>query len=295
MKKIAVLLAVYNGESWLTEQIDSVLRQKDVDVSLFISVDLSDDKSFELCSNLSRLDHRVTVLPYGERFGGAGKNFFRLMLDVEISEFDYISFADQDDIWFEDKLSRACKFLRNYDAYSSNVIAFWTTGKEILIDKAQNQVEFDYLFESAGPGCTFVFNKKCGNLFKNFLRENYSKTQNIALHDWLLYAFARANDLSWFIDSRPSMYYRQHENNQVGANNSFKAIIKRLILIRSHWYSNEINKIVELLPWVDIPFRENLKSKEYFSRLKVIWYIKNIRRKTIDRFFLSVVILLGFF
>nr|WP_302444092.1 glycosyltransferase [Hafnia alvei] len=295
MKKIAVLLAAFNGERWLNEQINSILNQRGVDITIFISVDYSDDNSFELCSDLSKKNNKIQVLSYGERFGGAGKNFFRLICDVNLDDFDYVSFSDQDDIWLDDKLYRACLILDKYDVYSSNVIAFWPTGKKILINKAQPQVEFDYLFESAGPGCTFVFDIKCAKMFRAFLEDKHKEVELVALHDWLFYAFARANDFSWYIDSKPSMLYRQHANNQVGANNSLKAIFKRLKLIKSKWYSNQINKIADLLYDTDIPFRYYLKSNNYFKKLNLLRYITKLRRKTKDKILLCIVIILGLF
>lgn len=81
------------------------------------------------------------LLPYGERFGGAGPNFFRLVKDVEFSGFDAVSFAEQDDIWHPEKLAKAySKITADYcGVYSSNVTAFWADGREVLIKKSQPQ------------------------------------------------------------------------------------------------------------------------------------------------------------
>ncbi|MGJ7692192.1 hypothetical protein ACSF6X_19230 [Escherichia coli] len=106
--------------------------------------------------------------------------------------------------------------------------------KQVLITKSQDKVAFDYFFESAGPGCTFVFKREYALQLKRFLMIN-KHAMDVELHDWLIYAFARENNLKWHIDSYPGMYYRQHKNNQVGANNSLKAIIKRIRLIKSGW------------------------------------------------------------
>ncbi|BCP70870.1 glycosyltransferase [Enterobacter asburiae] len=72
---VAVLLAAYNGSKWVKQQIDSILKQSHVNVHIYISVDKSDDDTFELCKAYAEQDHRLTVLDYGERFGGAGPNF----------------------------------------------------------------------------------------------------------------------------------------------------------------------------------------------------------------------------
>ena len=61
---IAVLLAAYNGMQWIEEQIDSILNQRNVDVTIFISVDLSTDGTYEWCQALQKKNPRIVVLPY---------------------------------------------------------------------------------------------------------------------------------------------------------------------------------------------------------------------------------------
>ncbi|MBT5490947.1 glycosyltransferase, partial [bacterium] len=92
---------------WIEEQVASISSQKNTSIEIFISVDLSNDKTYEWCQNLARNNSYIKVLPYGERFGGAAKNFYRLIRDVDFSYFDYIALSDQDDIWDSDKLHHA--------------------------------------------------------------------------------------------------------------------------------------------------------------------------------------------
>ncbi|EFK6851044.1 TPA: glycosyltransferase [Escherichia coli] len=294
MKRIAILLAAYNGARWLEEQISSILQQTNVEVTIYVSIDLSNDETYLLVSKLALKEPRIIILPYGDIYGGAAKNFYRLICEVDYENYDYIALSDQDDVWRKNKLERACEFLKNNDFYSSNVIAFWENGKQALITKSQDKVAFDHFFESAGPGCTFVFKREYALQLKRFLMIN-KHAMDVELHDWLIYAFARENNLKWHIDSYPGMYYRQHKNNQVGANNSLKAIIKRIRLIKSGWYRNEIIKILNLFEQSDIPFRDNLCNKNYFSSLFLLKYIYMIRRRRKDRAFLVLMIIFGFF
>ena len=154
----AVLLAAFNGEDWIEEQIESILNQKNIDVHIYVSLDISSDSTIEILNKIIDKDKRVILLPYGEKFGNAAKNFYRLIKDVDFSNYDFISFSDQDDIWKENKLQNSCKAIRekNCDGFSSNVLAFWPNGKIKLIKKSQPQVKYDYFFESAGPGCSYV-------------------------------------------------------------------------------------------------------------------------------------------
>jgi len=295
--KALVLVAAYNGAQWLTEQIDSILNQLGVDVFVIISVDTSTDDTFMLCEKYADDSYsNVTVLPYGESFGGAGKNFYRLVKDCDFSTFDYIAFSDQDDIWHHDKLSNAIEKLQQYDCYSSNVTAFWEDGREVFIDKAQPQQDWDYLFEAAGPGCTYVFKREFGIVFQEWLMRHHEViANNVALHDWLMYAFARKNDYRWYIDPNSGMRYRQHQNNQVGTNNNFAAAKKRLRLIKDKWYRNQIVSIATLLGLENTPIVKNGLMNGYVGNLYLLVNINRLRRRARDKLALAVVLLFNIF
>src|SRR5690606_18556225 len=132
---------------------NSILGQVSVEVTVFVSVDVSTDGTERWIDQRALEDKRIVILPHGQHFGGAARNFFRLVRDIDFSSFDYVSFADQDDIWFEDKLMQAIDMLResNATAYSGNVLAFWPDGRRMLIEKSQRQRKWDFLFEAAGP------------------------------------------------------------------------------------------------------------------------------------------------
>jgi rhamnosyltransferase len=246
--RVAILLAAYNGTSWLGEQLDSILKQTSVDVSVFISVDPSTDGTEAWCAAYAQRHVGVTLLPPAGRFGGASRNFFRLIRDVDFSPFDYIAFADQDDVWHVDKLSRATGLLQwdEYQAYSSNVTAFWPDGRRMLLDKAQPQVRWDHLFEAAGPGCTYVMNRRLADAFKASLIDRWDAALNVSLHDWYCYAFARSHGFCWFIDPTPGMDYRQHARNQVGANTGAASFIARLKTIANGWWPEQVVLIAQL-------------------------------------------------
>ncbi len=296
-KSLVILLAAYNGQKWLQTQIDSILYTRcEVDLELSLSVDVSNDATLEICNRYATIDTRVSILPYGDRYGGAGKNFYRLLKDTDLICYDYIAFCDQDDIWHENKLPRAIEKLQQYDCYSSNVTAFWEDGREVLIDKAQPQRKWDFLFEAAGPGCTYVFKREVAMEFKAWLLERYHQVgEDIALHDWLLYAFARSQGYSWFIDPNPMMLYRQHANNQVGTNNSFGAAIKRLNMITSKWYRNQCTNIAEHLALHHLPIVKYGLNKGYVGNLYLLFHINKLRRRLRDRVALTIALLFNLF
>jgi len=286
--KFAVLLAAYNGMAFIEEQVQSILEQKNVSVILFISVDLSSDGTYEWCCDFADKDSRITVLPYGEKFGGAAPNFYRLIREVDFSDFDYAALSDQDDIWLEDKLFTAYSVLKEneWQAYSSNVMAFWDDGRELLIDKAQPQRKYDYLFEAAGPGCTYVFSVEILNHFKKHLISTWQLVEQITLHDWLIYAFFRANDYRWYIDKDYKMLYRQHYDNQVGINKGVVAARKRFKLLKNGWYRKQV---------INISLFLQKDATTFNSRWLLLKNINQLRRKLSDRIFLFFIALVGLY
>ena len=298
MKKISVLLASYNGVKYIKEQIDSILNQKEVDVTIFISDDLSTDGTLEYLQEIYKDFKNIVYLTSGSKFGGAGKNFFRLIKDVDFSSFDFVSFVDQDDIWYEDKLIRAIKTIedKQIDAYSSNVLAFWEDGKEMVINKSSSQARYDYLFEAAGPGCTYVLKKDLAIFLQNFICENWEDVNKVELHDWFIYAFSRENNYKWYIDKKPTMRYRQHTLNQVGANDGLKAKIKRLKKVFSSWYRNEIIKIIKVLKIENkYNFSKYILNKTYLNNLLLLKVSFKFRRKFSEKIFLTILIFIGIY
>lgn len=263
---------------FIEEQVESILTQQHVLIHIFISVDLSSDLTYEWCKQLENVNQNITVLNYGERFGGAAKNFYHLLKEVNFTNFSYVSFADQDDIWFLDKLSHGIKQMElvKAEAYSANVISFWENRQEKLIDKSQSQKELDYLFEAAGPGCTYIFTNKAASLIKSYLN-TYPELNDFVLHDWLSYSILRHNHYVWFIDSEPKMKYRQHEDNQVGANASLEGMIYRMNYILSGQVFDSIKLLVSILgiPSMDLSSRIGI--------LRLTLKVNQLRRRPIDR------------
>lgn len=283
---VAVLLSAFNGIRWIESQIKTILAQKNVSIEIFISIDISIDKTYELCCLLSKKNKNITLLPYGKRFGGAAKNFYRLIRDVDISKFDYIALSDQDDIWDKNKMYQATRIIEknNLGGYSSDITAFWANGRKKIEKKSFPQKKYDYYFESAGPGCTYVLKKQPMIEFKKFLIKNWKKVNSIELHDWIIYAFFRSQNFKWIIDNKPLMYYRQHRFNQFGLNSGYKAYFYRLKKIKSKWYFGEVCKITNLL---------NIISPNKFSLnrnflIKNFWNLRRRPRDTIILLFLNI-------
>ena len=291
--RFAVLMTVFNGRRWIAEQMDSILGQLDVQVTVFVSVDISLDGSEDWVEQMALQDRRIRVLPHGQRFGGAAPNFFRLFRDVGFQDFDYISLADQDDVWLLEKLRRAYEKLQETgaDAYSSNVMAFWENGKKVNIQKSQEQVKWDFLFEAAGPGCTYVITSRLALAIQELLKAKMSSSLNIGLHDWFIYAYARANGYVWLIDDYTSMLYRQHEHNQVGTNAGVKAFLHRCQKVLGGWALAQAVLTAHLVGLDDDPFVRQWSSGSRLGLLRLAMSARQCRRRLRDQLFFLVLCL----
>lgn len=290
LPQMAVCLAVYNGRPWLSEQVESILAQKDVEVTVFVSVDVSSDNSEGLVDQLAASDARLRVLAHGRRFGGAAPNFFRILFDVDFAVFDYVAFADQDDIWNRDKLRHAHEKLQATGAYaySSNVMAFWSNQRRVLIDKSQKQVRWDFLFEAAGPGCTYVLRRELACAVQALVRSRWPEVRQVGLHDWFVYAFARAHGYRWVIDDYAGMLYRQHEKNQVGVNRGWQAMLHRAHKIFSGWGLSQSALTAELVGLGNDPF---VRQWSGGSRAGLVWlacHAWQCRRRVRDKLLFSL-------
>jgi rhamnosyltransferase len=270
LPSVAVCLAAFNGKRWLPEQLNSILMQTGVILTIFVSVDCSTDGTEDWIDLAAKKDSRIVALRHGARFGGASRNFFRLIGTLDFSGFDYVSLADQDDIWLTDKLLCAHQIIikTGADAYSSNVMAFWAEGRQLLIEKSQKQVAWDFLFEAAGPGCTYVIRKDLACAVQDVIKNRWNDMQQVGLHDWFVYAFARANGYRWVIDDYPGMLYRQHEKNQVGVNTGTRAFVQRARKVLSGWGVAQSALIAQLVGLGDDPF---VKRWSDGSRSGLLW------------------------
>lgn len=298
--KFAILLATFNGISWIAEQINSILDQDGVDVTIFVSDDQSVDGTKEWLILRLVEEPRIRMLPANPRLGGAARNFFRLIRDVNFFAFDYVALADQDDVWLPSKLIVAHRIFSETgaSAYSSNVTAFWSNGREKKTNKAYTQRKYDFLFEAAGAGCTYVMKTEAAEQCRHFLIANWDEVNTFSLHDWLIYAWFRASGLIWYIDKNSYVRYRQHHANQIGVNAGWQAAVHRLELLQKRWYRSHVGKIVALTHGlmktdavvVAIGLREGAVS--LFILLK---YGQQFRRRKQDRFYLWFFIALGIY
>lgn len=157
MKKVQVLLSTYNGEKYLKEQIESILKQKEVDIHLLVRDDGSSDSTIKILEEISNKNKKITF--YKGKNIGPARSFMELLKKSE--EADYYSFADQDDIWEENKIISAINKLKN-----TNEPELYLSALGIVNEKLENietkKVSGKYTFE--------------GEMIKNFATRLYAST-----------------------------------------------------------------------------------------------------------------------
>lgn len=218
MSSVAVLMSAYNGEKYIREQIDSILNQQGVEVSLFVRDDGSCDSTKVILDDYQK--RGLTTVYYGDNLG-VGNSFMQLLYTVPAS-FDYYAFADQDDIWATDKLIRAIEMLQDSGKalYASNQECVDYQGKSLGLryeqDKFIHLLPEQIISRNMIAGCTMVFTSKLRDVMAaQDSRPSESLLRN-RIHDvWVASAASLNGGIIY--DSLSFISYRQHGNNVVGA------------------------------------------------------------------------------
>lgn len=209
--RVSVLMATFNGEVYLREQMESILHQEDVDITLMVRDDGSNDSTLSIINSYH--ERCILNIIKGNHLGPA-KGFLHL-LQMSPDDVDYYAFSDQDDYWEKDKLSVAINMLK--DAGTTPALYFSLTQ---LADKDLNPIPSPTInpFLTFGesliyefiPGCTMVINKSLRNIINS-----YNPTY-LPMHDVWIYSVALAVGAQIFFDKKPHILYRQHSSNTIG-------------------------------------------------------------------------------
>lgn len=207
--KVLVLMSAYNGEKYIKEQIESILNQTNVEVSLLIRDDGSKDKTCciieEFCDSRIKLIHGTNM--------GATKSFLEL---IKLSNHsDYYAFADQDDVWDEDKLEVAIAQIHHINVpalYSSNAKLVDANLNYLGVKKGSPKTSLgSAVIANYVAGCTAVFN----DALMEYLKKDSPKYT--PFHDWWINLVCLSVGGKSVFDCEPHINYRQHGNNVVGA------------------------------------------------------------------------------
>lgn len=276
MPSVGVMLATYNGEMFVAEQIESILGQRGVATTIYVRDDGSSDGTLDIVRACSETHPgRIVLLDDAPcRFGTACGNFLSMLVDIHRTPHAYFAFSDQDDLWLPEKLARAVAQLTESGAsgYASNLTAFSdASGTEWTIAKAGRQRRFDHLFQSASAGCTYVFDAKAAELIATRISRVEDHDWSGMSHDWLCYAICRSHGIAWLIDDWSGIRYRQHEQNLFGAMPGARGALKRLSLMRDGWYRSVLLRNRPFLDQANVEERRVLDRMARLSLGDRLW------------------------
>ncbi|MFI3730995.1 glycosyltransferase family 2 protein [Vagococcus fluvialis] len=302
-KSVAILMSTYNGEKFISEQIESIIAQSFVDWNLYIRDDGSLDETVNIIKKYERENENIFFIN-SEQDGNIGViSSFLFLLDSVQS--DFYMFADQDDVWLKDKIKKVYKL----HEYSTEPLLVYSNLKlvdsnlnslgnnMIEANKLSKKIELrNLLTQNSVTGCTMFFN----NSLKTELQKT-SDFKDALMHDWWIALIAQTRGKIIFLDE-PTILYRQHENNVVGSKSSISRIFKGYGLKEMtsavlktkeqakafyHVYKNDISSKDEIL----IKNYLELFEVNIFKKMKILKNNKYYKTGNIRNLFFYLIIL----
>ncbi len=218
---MAILLSTYQGERYLTPQLHSLLSQTHQDWVLYWRDDGSTDGTPGLMRDfMARLEAgRAIALADNGRLGTT-ESFIRLLRRAHADGNPLVAFADQDDVWLPEKLARGVRAL----ASVAEPLPALYFARQVLVDAGLRRIALSFrlrrppgfpacLTQNLATGCTVLMNRAAMALVAG------STPPPGSLHDWWSYIMVSAHGGPLLADPEPTVLYRQHESNAIGAPN----------------------------------------------------------------------------
>lgn len=232
--RVTILMCTYNGERFLSQQLDSIARQTYRNWDVVVSDDGSTDATLEILRQYSEAwgEGKLTVRQGPKR--GFAANFMSLACDAP-AQSGFYAWADQDDIWQDIKLEVALKSLRHLPM---DIPALYCARTELIDDTgaiigcsplfARPASFSNALVQSIAGGNTMVFNGAARALFRTA-----GAHLDIVSHDWWAYLLITGAGGRVIYDHAPTILYRQHDANLIGSDMGARARLVRLRMMFS--------------------------------------------------------------
>lgn len=298
MKKVQVLMSTYNGEKYLSEQLDSIIHQEYPNISILIRDDGSSDQTVQILDDYIK---RYSNIRY---YQGPNIGCWQSFMDLIVSsdkDADYLAFSDQDDVWKVDKISVAVSTLDKMNPkvpllYCSRLLPVGENLEPIKVTIHNVNFKPSYgnaIIQNICTGCTGVINRVAANMAMSKI------PLFMVQHDWWFYLIASCYGEVVY-DETPYILYRQHGNNEVGARTTHFEQLK----YRLRTYRKRRGNIYKQLKEFDKLFRPKGEKKElldlvlatnysFKKRLEMITNKKIYRQKFSDDLIYKMIILIG--
>ncbi len=244
--KVQILLATYNGENFLREQLDSIINQEYKSWELLIHDDGSNDNTIYILKEYqNNFPNKIRLLIDKKIFSSASKNFFHL-IENRSKEADLYCLCDQDDLWHKNKLNIIIERYNSKEEKKpvlihSDLSLINTKGK--LLEKSHNKlINFQKNFITKNTSIYYNPVPGCAMTINSALADKISYSKYMVMHDWWILLSAIHEDTTLVYINSPLVAYRQHSGNVMGYKKNNIMILLVRLLFKIPRYLNNVKK-----------------------------------------------------
>ena len=293
---VLVLLSSYNGEKYIEQQIESLLAQVGVEITILIRDDGSSDHTLEIVEKMFKGTKHIYFK--GDNVGPA-LSFYNLMkLAFEkYNQYDYFAFCDQDDIWHNDKLLTAISTMKTTEENANACKKLYFCSSDIINETSKkiassskryfNNIDYRMCFHrNPALGCTMVFNfnllHECIKIWDYIQSTSYDK-RYLPMHDAWMFCVANFTNTLIFADKKEKIHYRKHNLNVTASQKNLLQRIKNLVIRRlfekPRYAENVAKTVLENIQVNDEKKKQFLVllssgKKDIISVFKRLYYVK---------------------
>src|SRR5574344_1754192 len=246
---IAILLTTYNGQNFLSEQLDSILEQTEKNWTLYIRDDISNDDTISIIKSYAKRDIGIKLMEDPTKRGAVG-GFMWLLSEVEA---DYYMFCDQDDVWKNKKIELTLKKMmevtkKGLPTIVGTDLSIVSSNLDIIQNSCRKYAHYSisqlsdkyfHLFYNNITGCTMMLNNDAKAVSLPY-------PDMAEMHDaWVAAAVLWNSGVIGYCDE-PLMLYRQHNHNISGVR--LNPLWKKCLNIRT--VISKTNRQFEASKWL---------------------------------------------
>jgi glycosyltransferase involved in cell wall biosynthesis len=311
--EIGILLAAYNGEKYISEQLDSLVAQTYSNWKLYIRDDGSTDKTVSIINDYAKKDNRISIVKDDKKNLGSAQNFGTL-INLVTHKFEYIMFCDQDDYWLPFKIEETLLQMQQHEASFEEEVPVLVYTNFKYVDSSLKEISSKKHFQAVkvpklafaqllaqNPvyGCTMMLNKRLAAIVDVIPPE----AEN---HDyWVALVAGALGKISYL--NKQTIFYRQHSSN-ISTNfdsSSFGKRLKRIVFQRKNF--EDAKRKIQMALAFKAAYYSHLKDEQKAILLEFIKFatekklgllVRNIRngvrRQTLAQtvlFYLSIMLL----
>lgn len=306
---VKIIMCTFNGEKYISDQLNSIKNQTFTNWSLYIYDDLSNDDTVNIIKYFIKNNPGIKInLSINKSRLGFYNNFIN-SIKTKTKQFDIILLSDQDDYWLPNKIEQCLKYydlpFKPFFYFSRRMVCDKNLSKLWISPRKSNYPFTSYhcFFQNLAGGNTIAFNKIFFDYFNN-----HKIIHNHYVHDWELFSFANSNkDCKIVFDKHVSILYRQHDSAAIGENFFYKNLFSKFVKLITYGYKNENTKRINFYLsnsfFYEKHFITFIKKIKYYRELSLIKKIFKInllvfckyRYNFIKRLLWAFLLLVGYF